>query len=63
VNYPPAAKEARLVTIRYPPPRGLEGAIVSALVSLARFVRRKPGTSLALAAAAGLAAGIGVRRI
>jgi hypothetical protein len=63
VNYTPAIAETRVVPTCYPPPRGAEAAIVSALVSLAKFARRKPGTSLAAAAAAGLAVGIGLRRI
>ncbi|MGH9584711.1 MAG: hypothetical protein ACRD4O_17460, partial [Bryobacteraceae bacterium] len=64
VNYTPAAREARVIPMRdLPPPGRIEEAIISALVSLTRFARRKPGTSLALAAIAGFAAGIGLRRI
>lgn len=63
VNYTPAVGETRVIPMHTPPPGAVENAIVSALVSIAQFARRKPGTSLALAAAAGLAAGLGVRRI
>lgn len=63
VEYVPAVGETRVVALRTPPPNGFEAAIVSALVSLAKFARRRPGTALGLAAAAGFAAGLCARRI
>ncbi|HEX7361344.1 MAG TPA: hypothetical protein VF283_12710 [Bryobacteraceae bacterium] len=64
VQYVPAVGETRVVPVHTPlPPRGFEAVIVSALVSLAKFARRQPGTALGLAAAAGLAAGLCARRI
>ncbi len=63
VQYMPAVGETRVSVHTQPPPRGFETAIVSALVSVAKFARRQPGTALGLAAAAGLAAGLCARRI
>jgi hypothetical protein len=63
LNYVPPA---RLGEVPLPPPApraGFEAALVNALVSLAKFTRRKPATALAIAAIAGLLAGTGIRRI
>jgi hypothetical protein len=59
----PAVGETRTISIYTPPPQGFEAAVVSGLVWLAKRTRRKPGASLAVAAATGLAAGWCVRRI
>lgn len=63
VHYTPAVEETRVSPVHASRSQAVENGIVSALVSIAQFARRKPGTSLALAAAAGLAFGLGVRRI
>lgn len=63
-HYTPAVGETRTIAVRTaPPPGSVESTIVAGMVWLAKRTRSKPGASLALAAAAGLAAGWGVRRI
>lgn len=64
VHYAPVVTETRTISVDTLPPRhGFESALVSALVWLAKYTRRKPGVSLALAAATGLATGWCVRRM
>lgn len=64
VAYTPAIGETRVIPMRtFPASEALQRAVVSSLVSLAKFARRKPATSLGLAAAAGFATGFAVRRI
>jgi hypothetical protein len=64
VHNTPIVGETRTISIRtLPAPRDFEAAVVSALVWLAKRTRQKPGASLAVAAASGIAAGWCVRRI
>lgn len=64
VAYTPAIVESRVIPMHSSSvPEKLETAVVSSLVSLARFARRKPAVSLAIAAAAGFASGLAARRI